>query len=84
MSDEREELIVPAFVQIVTTMAYAFGRGAEEYAGGEHLYGLDQKGRVWEWMVADPEWEGSVSGWELLPNGLYKEGKEPPERPRSR
>ena len=79
-----EELTVPAFVQIITAVSNAFGRGAEDLVTSDVLYGLDQKGRVWQWMLGDPEWEGSQDGWDLLPNAAYKEGKEPPEKPRTR
>jgi hypothetical protein len=85
MSEDRsEELVVPPFVQIITAASHAFGRAADEYAMTDVLYGLDQKGRVWQWMIGDPDWKGSEDGWELLPNTVYKEGEEPPPKPRTR
>jgi len=81
---EREELVVPPFRMIVTAVSNAFGRGEGDVAVTDVLYGLDDKGRVWQWMLGDPDWEGSEDGWELLPNTVYNEGKEPPAKPRSR
>ena len=79
-----EELIVPPFVQIIAAVSNAFGRGAEDLVMTDVLYGLDAKGRVWEWSVADPERKGSRDGWELLPNVQYRDGVEPPVAPRTR
>lgn len=79
-----EEQTVPPFVQIVTAVSNAFGRAAEDLVMTDVLYGLDQKGRVWEWNPADPERKGSRDGWELLPNVLYRDGEDPPVQKRTR
>jgi hypothetical protein len=71
------DVAVPPFVQIVAATSNAFGRGAEDVLSSDHLYGLDQKGRVWEWVISDPERKGSGDGWMLLPNAVYKDGEEP-------
>jgi hypothetical protein len=77
---EREESVstgeVPPFIQIVTAASNAFGRGEDDFVMSEMLYGLDAAGRVWQWVFADPEREGSAEGWRLLPNTLHKEGAE--------
>lgn len=72
------EKCVPPFIQIVTAVSNAFGRGAEDILASEMLYGLDAKGRVWQWNYADPERKGALDGWKLLPNSLYVDGEEPP------
>ena len=68
---------VPRLVQIVTAAAYAFGRAEDDLVGVEALYGLDEEGRVWQWIVTDPEWEGSRDGWRRLSNLTCRYGKEP-------
>jgi hypothetical protein len=79
-----EELVVPPFVQIVTAVSNAFGRAAEDLVMSDVLYGLDAKGRVWEWSVGDPERKGSRDGWDLLPNVVYRDGEEPPVQKKTR
>lgn len=83
MSDDQENETAPCFIQLCTAVAEAFGKG-EDFASADNLYGLDQKGRVWRWNYADPSYEGSRDGWELLTNVLYKEGVAPPKKPKSR
>jgi hypothetical protein len=75
---------VPSFVQIITAASHAFGRADGEFASTDVLYGLDKDGRVWEWCMGDPEREGSADGWELLPNTIYRDGKEPPVQRKTR
>jgi hypothetical protein len=79
-----EELVVPPFVQIITAVSNAFGRAAEDLVMSDVLYGLDQKGRVWEWSVSDPDRKGSRDGWELLPNDVYRDGEDPPAQKKTR
>jgi len=79
-----EELVVPPFVQIITAVSNAFGRGQDELVMSDVLYGLDGVGRVWEWNVADPDRKGSRDGWELLANVTYREGEEPPAQKKTR
>lgn len=82
-SEEKTEVgeKVPPFVQIVTAVSNAFGRGEEDVLVSDVLYGLDGKGRVWQWMLVDPDRKGAVDGWRLLPNTMYVEGAEPtPQR----
>ena len=66
-------LFVPPFIQIITCSA-AFGRGAEDVSP-EALYGLANDGSVWQYLLADPDREGSTDGWQLLPQKRYQEGK---------
>lgn len=75
---------VPPFIQIVTAVSNAFGRGADDVAVSDVLYGLDAAGRVWQWNYADPDREGSQDGWELMSNEIYVDGKEPSVKPRTR
>lgn len=81
MSESEEKIEigekVPPFVHIVTAVSNAFGRGEEDVLVSDVLYGLDGKGRVWQWMYADPDRKGAVEGWKLLPNTMYQEGAEP-------
>ena len=91
MSEEQTEnkktesdLAVPPFIQIITAISNAFGRGADDILSDNVLYGLDAKGRVWEWNYADPDCEGSADGWELMSNAVYKAGKEPPQPKKTR
>jgi hypothetical protein len=79
-----EEESVPAFIQIVTAVSNAFGRAAEDLVMTDVLYGLDAKGRVWEWTPADPDRKGSRDGWDLLPNVVYKDGEDPPAQKKTR
>lgn len=79
-----EELVVPPFVQIITAVSNAFGRAQEDVLMSDVLYGLDAKGRVWEWTVADPDRKGSRDGWDLMPNVAYKDGEEPPAQKKTR
>lgn len=79
-----EELVVPPFVQIITAVSNAFGRAAEDLVMSDVLYGLDSKGRVWEWTPADPERKGSRDGWDLLPNVVYRDGEDPPVQKKTR
>jgi hypothetical protein len=72
------EMIVPPFIQIITSVAASTGRTIEDSIIEEVLYGLDGKGCVWQWMTADPDRKGSADGWKLLVNSLYKDGEEPP------
>jgi hypothetical protein len=76
----QADVLVPPFVQIIAASSHAFGRGAEDIISSDHLYGLDQKGRVWEWVIADPERKGSGDGWTLLPNAVYKDGEDLPAK----
>jgi hypothetical protein len=78
------ETSVPPFIQIVTAVSASCGRTPEDSILSEALYGLDSKGRVWEWNRADPERKGALDGWRLLPNSLYKDGEEPPVKRVSR
>lgn len=75
---------VPPFLQIVAAVSNAFGRGEDDVLVSDVLYGLDHKGRVWQWMIADPERLGAVDGWRLLPSTLYKEGAEASPKRQSR
>jgi hypothetical protein len=84
MGDSETETLVPRFVSIVAAASHAFGRGDGEVASTDVLYGLDGEGRVWEWCFGDPEREGSVDGWKLLPNTVHREGKEPPATRKTR
>lgn len=79
-----EELVVPPFIQIIAAVSNAFGRAAEDLVMTDVLYGLDAKGRVWEWTPADPERKGSRDGWDLLPNVEYKDGEDPPAQKKTR
>lgn len=84
MSEATPEASVPPFIQIIAAVSNAFGRTTEDILSSDVLYGLDAKGRVWQWNYADPDCEGSRDGWELMSNETYIEGKEPPAKPRSR
>jgi hypothetical protein len=82
-SEEKTEVgeKVPPFVQIVAAVSNAFGRGEEDVLVSDVLYGLDGKGRVWQWVFADPDRKGAAEGWRLLPNTMHVEGAEPvPQR----
>ncbi len=79
-----EESVVPPFVQIIAAVSNAFGRGADDLVMTDVLYGLDAKGRVWEWTPADPERKGSREGWDLMPNVVYRDGEEPPAQKKTR
>jgi hypothetical protein len=68
---------VPPFIQIVTAVSASCGRTPEDSILSEMLYGLDAKGRVWEWNRADPDRKGALDGWKLIPNTLYNDGEEP-------
>jgi len=83
-SETASDRAVPPFIQIITAISNAFGRGADDILSDNVLYGLDAKGRVWEWNFADPDCEGSEDGWALMPNTVFKEGKEPPQPKKTR
>lgn len=84
MTEVDTSSTVPPFIQIITAVSNAFGRGADDILSSDLLYGLDANGRVWQWNFADPDREGSRDGWEQMSSDVYIDGVEPPAKPRSR
>jgi len=83
-TETKETGTVPPFIQIITAMSNAFGRTADQIAISDSLYGLDAKGRVWQWNFADPGRKGARDGWELMENDVYIDGEDPPAEKKSR
>ena len=83
-ASSREHGPVPRFIQIITVAAAAFGRADGEVIATDNLYALDVNGRVWEWLLCDPDREGAIDGWKLLSNTIYQDGVDPPAPKKSR